>query len=688
MNSGSTCLSADEVMDFVSGRLLLEAEARVEEHLDGCDLCRETVAETVRAEFSSPTDGADTTLTGPGDLVGRYCLEKPLGVGASAVVWRAYDPQLERRIALKVILAIGDEAANNDLREARAMARLSHPNVITVFDAGFQDGRVFIAMEIVEGETLAFWQARTKPNWRKSHSVLIAAGEGLAACHQAGVTHRDFKPDNILVGNDGRVLIADFGLARSPRTVEGTTEESTELATTAAAGTPLFMSPEQFNGQAGNAKSDQFAFAVALYTALYEQHPFGGCEKIFSQTKLAEAVRTGAVAVPPSSSKVPKRMFELVRKGLSRDPAARFDDMASFVRALRAATSSRWPKRTAAAIALASPLLLLLYFKGHATCGNGKVEAPESCDDGNSDNLDGCTNECAFARCGDGLVRAATEECDDGNTSNGDACTNACLDCKGAGQSGWAMNDHCYGWHETALPWQQARETCWANGGDLVSVTTTHENQFVTRNVRQSPAEAWLGLSRQSSNNFEWASGEPVLTESWAFGQPDKTVDDVCVVSTLQQAAPPRGAYLAWRTSNCNEAFSFICERTGWRVFPGTGNAFLWVTEPSSWQQASYHCSALHAQLATLNLPAELAFVGANTHAVSWIGGRRTAQGAELKWQSGEPFLFHRFGPGQPDNETKSSNCLALSVDATGYDRDCSYRYGFICEIGSGRTAR
>jgi eukaryotic-like serine/threonine-protein kinase len=171
------------------------------------------LARTASAVMSEP---AVVAPEAPGSVLGRYRIERELGVGAVGSVYAAFDADLERRIALKVLRrsAASDQARERLLREARAMARLAHPNVVTVHDVGTAAGRDFIAMELIHGETLADWlRARRSP--RMVLEAFVAAGRGLAAAHAAGIVHRDFKPHNVLRSRDGRIAVTDFGLARN-----------------------------------------------------------------------------------------------------------------------------------------------------------------------------------------------------------------------------------------------------------------------------------------------------------------------------------------------------------------------------------------------------------------------------------------------------------------------------------------
>jgi serine/threonine protein kinase len=257
------------------------------------------------------------------------------------IVYAAYDPKLDRRVALKLLrndAALGVGASARLFREAQAMARLSHPNVVAVHDVGAVGDDVFVAMEYVEGETLAAWLRERK---RTSAEVLGAfrmAGAGLAAAHAAGIIHRDFKPDNVLVGNDSIVRVTDFGLARTDvLDLASDAPASTPPATSPALtqrglvmGTPAYMAPEQAEGGLVDARSDLFSFCVALYQALYGERPFAGR----TLGELCSAVRRGSVREPPRGSNVALWVRRVLLRGLADDPAKRYPSMSALLAAL------------------------------------------------------------------------------------------------------------------------------------------------------------------------------------------------------------------------------------------------------------------------------------------------------------------------------------------------------------------
>jgi serine/threonine protein kinase len=229
--------------------------------------------------------GSATAALRPRTQIGRYAIEGLLGAGGMAVVYLARDPVLGRAVALKVMRVDGDEpGASRLVREGQALARISHPNVISVYEVGREtDGLIYIAMERIVGATLAAW-LETPRAPREILRVFAAAGRGLSAAHAAGLVHRDFKPENVMVGDDGRVCVLDFGLARASRDAGGPDHDPDGKA-----GTPAYMSPEQWRGERAGVASDQFSWCVALWRALTGEHPF----ELGSRAALRRAVIAG-----------------------------------------------------------------------------------------------------------------------------------------------------------------------------------------------------------------------------------------------------------------------------------------------------------------------------------------------------------------------------------------------------------
>jgi len=276
--------------------------------------------------------------------IDRYALLRMLGGGGMGVVYAAYDEHLDRKVALKVLSERNTSAtaANRMHREAQALARLSHPNVVGVHDVGISEGRVFMAMEFISGQTLRTWLRAESRSHKAILRVFVEAGRGLAAAHAAGIVHRDFKPDNVMVDDDGRVRVFDFGLARP---TGSTSEQELDYAAAAAhealgelaaitatgtiLGTPGYMSPEQHMGRPADARSDIYALCVSLYEAFYGQRPFVG----ETHSKLANAVIRGEYQTPPRGV-IPPRMRKIIRRGLDVDPGARWQSMEALLSAL------------------------------------------------------------------------------------------------------------------------------------------------------------------------------------------------------------------------------------------------------------------------------------------------------------------------------------------------------------------
>ena len=273
----------------------------------------------------------------PPQMIGRYTILSKLGEGAHGTVYEAFDPQLERAVALKLV-RIGAKDADavpgqRLLQEARSLARLKHPHVVAVHDVGWEGRDIFIAMELVEGTTLRRWFAqRTPPRFDRIMDVFVQAARGLEAAHQAGLVHRDFKPENVLVGDDGRVRVSDFGLAES-RVPDD--DDAERVRPGMIVGTPAYMSPEQRAGEAADHRSDQFSFCVALLEALKGRRP--------------DLARIDVELDGADARRIPRWLRRLLHRGLSRDPAARFVDMGVLLRELDRGRQ-RWRRRTTASV--------------------------------------------------------------------------------------------------------------------------------------------------------------------------------------------------------------------------------------------------------------------------------------------------------------------------------------------------
>jgi tetratricopeptide (TPR) repeat protein/predicted Ser/Thr protein kinase len=326
------CPDDDALAELLASPSSDVVRAELLAHLDECETCRTLVADAVSL------DNAGDIELGRGDTVGRYVIERVIGTGAMGVVYAARDPQLARDVALKVLRpGIADRDAL--LREARTLARVSHPAVVAIHDASTDDGRLVIAMELVDGVTLRSWLAVRRRTWAELREVFVQAARGLIAAHQTGVIHRDIKPDNILVARDGRVRVTDFGLAR------------TATDARVIAGTPAYMSPEQAAGRDVDARSDLYSLCVVVFEALFERRP------------------APDENIPTTRRDLPAAMRVALAAGLRAD---RDDRPAGLEQLVRAMEPRRRPAWIAAAAAAALAVIVTLVARSHA---------PEPCSD-------------------------------------------------------------------------------------------------------------------------------------------------------------------------------------------------------------------------------------------------------------------------------------------------------------------
>ncbi|MEM7157962.1 MAG: tetratricopeptide repeat protein [Myxococcota bacterium] len=394
---------------FGEGSLPSPERAVIEAHIDGCAECGELVADLARGSASGSVTGSDdhpTMFDGEpstqrpvparrpplAERLGRYVLLERLGAGAMGEVFAAYDPELDRKVALKILrpdLRRGQSLSTGQarlLREAQTAASLTHPNVVTIYDVGSMESQVFIAMELVDGTDLRQWQ-RTAHPWTEVVEVYLQAGQGLAAAHDAELLHRDFKPDNALLGHDGTVRVLDFGLAKS--TNEDSFDESSpslsmrmtseELTLTGTVlGTPAYMSPEQLLGQRLDARTDQFSYCVSLWEALHGTRPFIAD----SFEALRVAILKGEIEPPSMGRHVPAWLDRLLRRGLSVEPDRRHPSMRALLEQLRRGSGRRRRRMTVGALGAGFVAVAgLAYQGGRAEQAPSTAATTEPCRD-------------------------------------------------------------------------------------------------------------------------------------------------------------------------------------------------------------------------------------------------------------------------------------------------------------------
>jgi eukaryotic-like serine/threonine-protein kinase len=316
------------------------------------------------AEHDGP-DAPRSLASSEVTIIDRYRVLREIGRGGMGVTYLAYDEALDRRVAIKLVhpgIQGGIRAQLRLRREAQALARLAHPHIVHVYEVGSYQERVFIVMEFVRGQTLDAWLAAGERTWPAVLEVFRQAGKGLRAAHESGLVHRDFKPANVLVGDDDRVRVVDFGLARLAEqldtldtldTDQGSMEDgssgSSELdlsltRTGARLGTPAYMAPEQLAGRIVDVRSDQFSFCVSLYEALYADRPFAGA----SAAALQDSIERGVPRRVTQDSTVPVWVDQAVTRGLAADPAARWPSMEALLGALARDPAQIWRRRVLA----------------------------------------------------------------------------------------------------------------------------------------------------------------------------------------------------------------------------------------------------------------------------------------------------------------------------------------------------
>jgi tetratricopeptide (TPR) repeat protein/predicted Ser/Thr protein kinase len=346
------CLSEETMAGLADGRLPSRARELALAHLHRCEACTAWLAQLLRVDGGA--SGDPELSSAPNRRIGRYVLIEEVGRGGMGTVHAAYDPKLDRKIAIKLLREDGTGTVARMLREAKVLARVSHRNVVVVHDADTHAGQAYIAMELVPGKTLRRWLAERRRSWREILRVLVDAARGLAAAHEAGVVHRDFKPDNMLVTQSGRVVVTDFGLARDVGE-DGSQEASTEqiaivdddTAAGVVIGTPAYMAPEQFTGTAVDARADQFAWCVVAFEALAGRRPFAG----YSALEVRASMVAGRMASPRDGA-MPRWVMRALTRGLAFDPADRHASLAALIEHLETRPRRRRIAFTVAVVAV------------------------------------------------------------------------------------------------------------------------------------------------------------------------------------------------------------------------------------------------------------------------------------------------------------------------------------------------
>jgi hypothetical protein len=323
------CPDAQDFVDFGEGQLHDARLAAFESHISACPDCAQLLVELA---LQRPVSADDIYTGDPAPAektrrLGRYTLSRILGAGGMGVVWEAVDPALGRAVAIKVLRPdLGSSEQDNQRRsrrlmaEARALAALSHPNILTVFDVGEDDGHVWIATELLEGASLRDWCADKR--WMAVLNVLTTIGDALGVAHSGGVIHGDIKPDNVIICQSGRAVITDFGLARRAGDISGD-----------HGGTVAYMAPELMTGGAHSARSDQFAFCAMAVELLSGAHPFERGDRMAT----IRAIQAGEARIV--RGELSDGLWAALERGLRVAPADRFEGMEALIAALRAAAA-------------------------------------------------------------------------------------------------------------------------------------------------------------------------------------------------------------------------------------------------------------------------------------------------------------------------------------------------------------
>ncbi len=398
-------------------------------------------------EATEPGDvQEDVAVREGGPRLGPYTVLSRIGRGGMGTVFAAYDLQLDRKIAVKVLHRTDDARARaRVVREAQALAKLSHPGVVSVFAAGEHEGRPYIAMEFIDGRDLRRWKEEADPDFATILETYLQAGRGLAAAHEAGLVHRDFKPANVMIDSRGRVKVLDFGLAQqsegstgslpalSPGSIHGLKEADLAAPLTRTGrtvGTPAYMAPEQMMAVRSDARADQFAFCVVLWEALYGERPFAGNTII----EILSGVAAGEIRDPPRNPEA-AWMEPHLRRGLASDPDARWPDLRSLLDVLAVGEpvrARRWMIPAAAAVVVGAGAVAVL--PKDDACSDGAVRIAQVWDQDRGQQLRETfaeTDRSYVAR----LAEATAEGLDGYAGAWAEAYADACVDTRDGDQS-------------------------------------------------------------------------------------------------------------------------------------------------------------------------------------------------------------------------------------------------------------
>ena len=381
------CLDDSTIYEFAMGALERDELATADAHIDSCEECRMVVVGLVRTgaasgiettQRNSPVDmeaGNETGSLHRGSVFGeKYVVLNVLGAGAMGVVYGAWDSALERKVAIKTLRADATFKDRRDrfVREAQAMAKIAHPNVVAVHDVGEVGVRAYIAMEFIQGSTLRDWGRQTSRSWSELRDMCVQAGHGLAAAHAAGLVHRDFKPENVIVGSDNRARVTDFGLVAlggSAAEPVGSSPALMELTTTGAVlGTPAYMAPEQFRAETVDARTDQYAFCATTWELLFGSRPIEA--RTFDEQ--LRRVLAGDLPAPPKGA--PAWLSQALLRGLAVKPEERHASMDVLLEAMCRDQKSSPGRRVGVGIAVAG-----LGIAAALIAGRGQPEAASPC---------------------------------------------------------------------------------------------------------------------------------------------------------------------------------------------------------------------------------------------------------------------------------------------------------------------